>query len=61
MPENNTTQTSTRSESKGSRLFRVRAVDGYQPLKALTSKPPRGRSGVPSSAPEKSAKKATGA
>jgi hypothetical protein len=55
MPENNTP--SSRTSAKGDQPLRGFAFDGYQPLSSLVdkSKPPRGGSGVPSSAPAKSA------
>jgi hypothetical protein len=62
MPENNTSQaTDSSAEKKDARPSRARAFDGYQPTWSLDkSKPPRGRSGVPSTASTTSVKKTTG-
>jgi hypothetical protein len=61
MPQNNTSQTVYSVEKKDARPSRARAFDGYQPTWSLDkSKPPRGRSGVPSPASTTSAKRTTG-
>jgi hypothetical protein len=61
MAENNTSQTVSSVEKKDARSSRARAFDGYQPTWSLDkSKPPRGRSGVPSPASTTSVKKTTG-
>ncbi len=49
MPEKNAPQAAFKVEKAGSGTFIRHTLDGYQPWRALTSKPPRGRSGGSSS------------
>jgi hypothetical protein len=55
MPEQNISRTVPNTGAKAFRLVRVFVQDGYQPSRALTSEPPKGRTGVPSPEPEKTA------
>jgi hypothetical protein len=55
MPNNSNSETALHVKNGGYRpLDRAGAKDGYQPSRALTSNPPRGRSVVPPPAPAKS-------
>jgi hypothetical protein len=58
MAENSKSRTSFSTEKEKIRSFRGLAMDGYQPQRALTSAPPRGRSGVQATKQEKPEKKA---
>ena len=60
MAESKTSQVIAKVEKRGAQTYRGIAMDGYQPSRALTSTPPRGRSTVPVPAPPAPAKKAAG-
>jgi hypothetical protein len=61
MPETSSSQIVSSEEKKVTRSFRARVFDGYQPLRALTSKPPKGRTVGSNRTTAKPAKKAVGA